>query len=482
MKISMIINDESFEYDVYGLVKAFFPEADVKKETEGENYVKTVTEDEKDALLISVFCDIEGKSAKGEKRVSDNQRKEVKNTLKRLLYTALEEVTEKTLPWGTLTGIRPTKLATALVEKNISDDDIIKRLKEEYFISDKKAHLSLGIAHKENEILKKIDYKNGYSLYVGIPFCPTTCLYCSFSTFPIASWKDKVDLYLDALEKEMAASSGLMQNKKLQSIYIGGGTPTSLNEKQLLRVLEMTEKYFDTSAILEWTLEAGRPDSLNKEKLEIIKASKADRISINPQTMNDETLKLIGRHHTSEDVAEKFELAKKCGIDNINTDIILGLPGEGKDELLYTLEEIKKLAPESLTVHSLAIKRAARLAKDTEKYINRAYDAEEAMQLSGEAAFDMGMAPYYLYRQKNMTGNLENIGFSKEGKEGLYNILIMEEKQTILACGAGSVTKVLNGAKPERIENVKDVNFYIGRIDEMIERKQRKLGISDIDN
>ena len=474
MEISIVLNDDSFEYDVYGLVKAFYPKAGVKRaEKAGDNFVSVIIDGK-----ISVKAQIEGTGKSADCPVctdnisEEDGRKNNKNILKRLLYGALCEITGQKLPWGTLTGIRPTKIPTRLIEEGKTDDEISGYMKETYLCSDEKTRLSIDIAHKEQKLLNTIDYENGYSLYIGIPFCPTTCLYCSFSTFPMAIWADKTDAYLDALEKEMAATGPYLKDATLQTVYIGGGTPTSLNAGQLSRLLEMTEKYFDTSKVKEWTVEAGRPDSLDEEKLRIIKESRANRISINPQTMNDDTLKLIGRCHSAKETKEKFNLARKLGIDNINMDIILGLPGEDEGKVLVTLEEIKKMAPDSLTMHSLALKRAARLNKYKDIYLEEKCDADKAMEMARAAAKEMGMEPYYLYRQKNMTGNLENIGFARAEKEGLYNILIMEEKQNILALGAGSVSKITGRGKKQRIQNVKDVNFYIERIDGMIEKKQ----------
>lgn len=403
-------------------------------------------------------------------------KREAHQWFKRELYLMLQKKTGSSLPWGFLTGVRPSKLAVRLLEKNTQEQAVIDFFVQEHLASEAKAKLALKIAKKELALLRKLDYKEGYSLYVGIPFCPTTCLYCSFTSYPLEKWSHRVDEYLDALIKELRFVSEQMQGRRLDSIYIGGGTPTTLSPEQLDRLLGTIEALFDTQQVKEFTVEAGRPDSITRQKLMAIKAHRVTRISINPQTMNQETLELIGRRHRVEQIVEAFHTARECGFDNINMDMILALPGEGKEQVRHTLEEIAGLRPESLTVHCLAIKRAAALNIWRDKYIE--YDlntSDEIVGLTAEYAARLGMEPYYMYRQKNMAGNFENVGYSLDGRECLYNILIMEEKQTIIAAGAGASTKVVfhEGERIERIENVKNVSDYIERIDEMIDRKRR---------
>jgi len=291
----------------------------------------------------------------------------------------------------------------------------------------------------------------------------------------VSRFGDRVDAYLDSIEKEIDYVAEAFKDKKLNTIYIGGGTPTTLEPDQLERLLSKIENSFNLSFLQEWTVEAGRPDSITREKLKTIKRHPVTRISINPQTMKDETLELIGRRHTVLQVKDAFLLAREEGFDNINMDIIVGLPQETKEDVENTLEEIKKLGPDNLTVHSLAIKRAARLNTQKEEYAGmKSVNSESTMELTQDAAEEMGMKPYYLYRQKNMTGNMENVGYAKPGKEGIYNILIMEEMQTIVALGAGAITKaVYPNGRIERCENVKDIKTYLEKTDEMIERKKR---------
>jgi oxygen-independent coproporphyrinogen-3 oxidase len=364
-----------------------------------------------------------------------------------------------------------------MIESGMKNTQVAEEMREKYLVSPQKASLAITIANREREILKEIDYENGYSLYVGIPFCPSICLYCSFSSYPLKIWQKKVDDYLDALTKEIREVASIMKQKgrKLDTIYIGGGTPTTLEAGQLRRLLSALEESFGFEGLKEFTIEAGRPDSITREKLLAIREYPVTRISVNPQTMNQETLDIIGRRHTVEQTKEAFLTARECGFDNINMDLIVGLPGEDIAMVKNTLEQVIALAPDSLTVHSLAVKRAARLNIFKDQYQEMTFENnQEIMDLTMKTAYEMGMGPYYLYRQKNMKGNFENVGYAKVDKAGIYNILIMEEKQPIIALGAGGSSKLVfdQGKRIERVENVKDVTNYITRIDEMIERKR----------
>ena len=477
-RIEVKVNIPSYEYDIHSLVKAFYPKAEVvvqvkenfdmecplKMDVQFTDGAVNVTTYENGETLHVGFCDLPDTLT----------RKEVKDRFKRLIYTSLSNYSQRELPWGTLTGIRPTKIPMAMLEEGASDEEIRSYMKETYYCSDEKIQLSTEIAKWEQKLLSTLDYQDGYSLYVGIPFCPSTCLYCSFTSYPLGVWKKRVDEYLDALCKELDYIAEELKDKVLNTVYIGGGTPTTLNAEQMDRLLTKIEENFDFSHVQEFTVEAGRPDSVTREKLEAIKKHKVDRISVNPQTMKDETLKIIGRHHTVQQTIEAYKLAREVGFDNINMDLIIGLPGETKADVAHTLEELKALAPDSITVHSLAIKRAARLNLFKDTYEEMGFEnSAEIMDLTYESCMEQGLLPYYLYRQKNMAGNFENVGYAKADKAGIYNILIMEEKQSIVAAGAGASTKmVYPGGRIERIENVKDVGQYIERIDEIIQRKQ----------
>lgn len=470
--IGILLEDNGFEQDIRELLMAFYPgEKFVHQKTEGTEF------DVKGTPGAGVYrLELDGDAV--EFPVPEGDRLETKNRIKRNLYRLLEKRTGRSLPWGTLTGIRPTKIPMTKLEEGWSREKIADFMKETYFAGDDKIALSVEIAERERELLSRISYENGYSLYVGIPFCPTTCLYCSFTSYPIGKWEKRMDEYLGALFRELEYTADRMKGKVLDTVYFGGGTPTSLSAEHLDQVISKVEELFDLSGVQEFTVEAGRPDSITREKLEVLKRHGITRISINPQTMNQKTLDVIGRRHTVDMVKEKFALAREMGFDNINMDLIIGLPGERMEDVAHTLEEVRRLSPDSLTVHSLALKRAARLNLEWDQYADMGMvNTQEMIDLTARFAREMGMEPYYLYRQKNMAGNFENVGYSLPGKACIYNILIMEEMQTIAACGAGTTTKVVfpQENRRERTENVKDVDQYIQRIDEMIERKEKLL-------
>ena len=488
------LNEQQFEYDIHSLVKAFYPAEEVKvfeKETrdfssaEGMPEGQVIFEEEKITFILETKKE-ENKEAETLREDNDKivefvylekgeERASVKCKLKHLLYSVLCTYTKRELPWGNLTGIRPTKIAYGLLEEGKKHEEAVAYLQEVYDCSEEKALLSIDIAERERQILSKLHYEDGYSLYLGIPFCPTTCLYCSFTSYPIGLWKKRVGEYLDAMEKEIDFVSELYKDKILDTVYIGGGTPTTLEPEELRRLLSYVREKFDFSTVCEFTVEAGRADSITREKLLVLKEMGVTRISVNPQTMKEETLKIIGRRHTVEEVKEAFALAREVGFTNINMDLILGLPGETMEDVTNTMEEIKMLNPDSLTVHSLAIKRASKMNQWIEENgIETLRNTEKTTEIADKAARAINMKPYYLYRQKNMAGNLENVGYATEGNYGIYNILIMEEKQTIVAIGAGTISKrVYPDGRIERCDNVKDVEQYMDRIQEMIERKRK---------
>lgn len=488
--IEIKITGEDYEQDIRPLVKAFYPEDTIvisgkekEENTEQPDKVLELTLLPEQFLIQfqtknNTYTENEDFSVR-QTHLYQNEgtpdRRMYRNYLHRSLYAIFTRETGKTLPWGTLTGIRPTKQALERLNQKETEKSIAKYFETEYLCSKEKTELCLAVAQKEQKLLEGIKDKDSYSIYIGIPFCPSICLYCSFSSYPLKQYEAFVEPYLAALFKEIDYAATCFPNKKLVSVYIGGGTPTTLSAAQLQRLLQKIKSTLDFSHLKEWTVEAGRPDSITKEKLLVLKKEGVTRISINPQSMQQKTLDLIGRRHTTEQIKEAFRLARECGHDNINMDLIIGLTGETAQDVKGTLDEIEKLSPDSLTVHTLAVKRAARLNAELERYRElRSKEAVEMMRLCQEYTKSHGYEPYYLYRQKNMAENLENIGYARAGKEGLYNVLIMEEHHTILALGAGASTKFnfAGTSRLERVENVKSVKDYIERIDEMIQRKK----------
>ncbi len=474
-----VLKGHNFEDEVLSLAQMFFPnnvysrKDDISDCLENMTIVSVLEERGSQACL---YIDNK-KVSEFYTEINDKDIKTVKRCIKTSLFYCFKKVYDLKMPWGILTGIRPSKRIFSMWKNGFSDLEIERTLREDYLVSDEKIKLAFDVAYAEKNILEKND-ANSIGIYIGIPFCPTRCLYCSFTSYSLEQYKNKIDLYLKALLKEFQYAQNFADKFNIESIYIGGGTPTSLNEEELEFLLSNVKKYFKRP--IEFTVEAGRPDTITREKLRILKKYNVDRISINPQSMNRKTLEIIGRKHTVEDFIEVFKMAREEGHRNINTDLILGLPEEKREDIFRTFEEIYKLNPESVTVHTLAVKRASRLKETLETYkikMPLAEQMEEFLEISRNFAVEMNMYPYYMYRQKNMVGNFENVGYCKKGKECLYNIKIMEEKQTILALGAGGSTKIVDPVtdKIDRVFNVKSVDDYINRIDEMIERKKEGL-------
>lgn len=383
-------------------------------------------------------------------------------------------------PWGKLTGIRPAKIATKLLDRGMNDEQVIDYFVTECGTEHDKAALALECA-KALIPARKNMYENGVSLYIGIPFCPSRCLYCSFVTNGTKQAAKLMPDYVEALKKEIAYTADIVRRNKnvIETVYIGGGTPTSLSSELLDSMLSCLESEFDLCKVKEFTVEAGRPDTIDAQKLEALKAHGVDRISINPQSMNDETLRVIGRAHSAQDIRDAMALARDLGFDNINMDVIAGLPGESLEMFRYTLEEVEKLEPTDTTVHTMSVKRSSRLNEYLSDYdLTDGATAAKMVDFARGFLADRGKRPYYMYRQKNQLGNLENVGYSKPGYESLYNLYIMEEIQTIISLGCGGVTKTVDRAtdRIERIFNVKEPKDYILRLDEMLHRKDVLTG------
>ncbi len=515
--VKIILPERGFDYELQALVTSFFPGQAVITEIQDKDCKNSSlpTHKDKDSLLATVsitlsqykisasfcarsflisrecFVTGDGDWHKHIDKSTNPYRTYYKNKLKKLVFELISSFPEDMLPenlirripaWGTMTGVRPVKIIMEDILKEKDTDIIRKNLKEVYCLDNEKAEFAIQVALNEARLLKQPGYKDGYSLYIGIPFCPATCLYCSFTSYPFS--KELADAYLKALIKEMEYSSHIFEDKKLSCIYIGGGTPVSLSASQLETLLNALYKYFPADKSIEFTVEAGRPDSITEEKLNVLRNYGVCRVSVNPQTMQQRTLDIIGRKHTTVQAAEAFKMARDAGFNNINMDLITGLPGENIKDFADTLSQIECLGPDSITIHSLVIKRASKLRERIQENgwtsgIERAACMEEMFKMGQQFAKEHGYKPYYMYRQKNSAGcagstGQENTGYAKEGKECLYNILIMEEVQTILAMGAGASTKLYNTdtRQTERFANVKNVNDYIGRIDEMIGRKK----------
>ncbi len=477
--IEITCKKNKYTYNVYHIVKAFFPEEEITQRVD-EKQEPLVTLKMSGGSCFSIVDGMTDPGAGREGSTPEDNEQAKKREATRLVYRYLSDLTGRGLAWGILTGVRPTKLIMQKAEEGMDREAIRDFLKREYFVSEEKAYLGYEIACREKALLSRLDWENGFSLYVGIPFCPSVCSYCSFSSSPIDVWSDRVDSYLEALIHEIRALRRMAPGRRPDTVYIGGGTPTTLEAKQLDRLLKAVTESFDTGHLREFTIEAGRPDSITEEKLRVIRSYPVTRISINPQTMQQRTLDLVGRKHTVEDVAQAFSLARKLGFDNINMDLIAGLPGETAADMQDTLKRVEELHPDSLTVHALAIKRAAKFGQEKRKAQTHR-EITQMLEDAEDSARRMNLLPYYLYRQKNIAGNFENVGYAEVDKAGIYNILIMEEKQTILAAGAGASTKLVlpcriktAGGKETnlvRIENVRNITEYISRIDEMIERK-----------
>ena len=478
--IRLLIEKEIYEYDLYAYASSFFPEKELKpviaEDIAAVNDSIVYREDD-----ASIFLGFYGgeellSDASFEKKKEEEDAEELKFVRRLFIYECFADYTKKKLPWGALTGVRPAKLVTKLLDEDTAPELIPGILNEKYRVSQEKSELALSIARTEKEILMPFKDRNVCSIYIGIPFCPSTCLYCSFTSYPVKAFENRLDAYLEALAKELKALPEFLNGSTPCTVYVGGGTPTALDAGRLSILLDNIRDAVDINGLSEFTVEAGRPDSLDLKKLSVLKEAGVGRISVNPQTFKEETLKLIGRRHSAADVERAFYEAREAGFDNINMDMILGLPGESVYDIQKSFEEVKRYAPDSLTAHALSIKRASRMKKWVAEHgAVSGIDAYAAMEAAYEAAEYLSMKPYYIYRQKTQAGALENTGFAKEGKYGFYNIFTMEESQSIIALGAGTVSKRVykdGSGRIERCDTHKDVDLYIRDIDAMIDRKR----------
>jgi len=470
--MNLYVKNHNFHFELENLTRLFFPNEKITVIRDfSEPQPPYIYTEVSDKITISVNIGSFNKSETAVKKLTDDDNELVSA---QLLYKLLCDFTGLTQPWGILTGVRPVKLLRRLAEES-SEEQAVKKFEKDFFVSNEKIALSRETEHNERKILE-LSKPESFSLYVGIPFCPSRCSYCSFVMASIERAEKLIEPYTKLLCEEIKRTAEIANKLglRLETVYFGGGTPTTLSAEQLDTVLGTVNNSFDMSTCREFTVEAGRPDTIDIAKLFALKENKVDRISINPQTVNDEVLKTIGRKHTAQQFFDAFELARKCGFDNINTDLIAGLPTDTPESFKNSLDSIVRLNAECITVHTLCMKRASRLTTEGVTLdLQQARDAREMLAYTQNILGQNEYIPYYMYRQSRMVGNLENVGWSKKDFESLYNVYVMDETHTILACGSGGVTKLKrnNPDYLERIFNFKYPYEYIDRFDELIQRK-----------
>ena len=470
--MNLYVKNHNFHFELENLTRLFFPNEKITVIRDfSEPQPPYIYTEVSDKITISVNIGSFNKSETAVKKLTDDDNELVSA---QLLYKLLCDFTGLTQPWGILTGVRPVKLLRRLAEES-NEEQAVKKFEKDFFVSNEKIALSRETEHNERKILE-LSKPESFSLYVGIPFCPSRCSYCSFVMASIERAEKLIEPYTKLLCEEIKRTAEIANKLglRLETVYFGGGTPTTLSAEQLDTVLRTVNQSFDMSTCREFTVEAGRPDTIDIAKLFALKENKVDRISINPQTVNDEVLKTIGRKHTAQQFFDAFELARKCGFDNINTDLIAGLPTDTPESFKNSLDSIVRLNAECITVHTLCMKRASRLTTEGVTLdLQQARDAREMLAYTQNILGQNEYIPYYMYRQSRMVGNLENVGWSKKGFESLYNVYVMDETHTILACGSGGVTKLKrnNPDYLERIFNFKYPYEYIDRFDELIQRK-----------
>ncbi len=477
MKFSIINHD--FKYELEKVCRIFMPFQKFEFCDSGDitDGVYTAIENNGAVSLLLVAVNTESARAERKEEIDNNIldfEDKAELILAEMLYSCLVELTGYTPEWGIVTGIRPVRLLSRLIAKG-GEEYAVDYLKNSLYMSDSKIELTKKCLIKEDEIINS-SKKEDFSLYISIPFCPSRCNYCSFVSHSVDQAKKLIPEYLELLCEEIRLTSEISKKLglRLKTAYIGGGTPTSFEADELERVMSAVKDNFDFSGCIEYTVEAGRPDTVTREKLEVIKKYGATRISINPQTMNDEVLEKIGRKHTADDTRKAYLLARKVGFDNINMDLIAGLTGDTVESFKQSVDELVELSPENITVHTLSMKRASNMTKESMFFgLSEGVPVSEMVNYARETFEKAGIYPYYMYRQGKTVGNLENVGFAKHGFEGLYNIFIMDETHTIFACGASAVTKMreYGSNRIERIFNYKYPYEYINGFSELMNRK-----------
>jgi oxygen-independent coproporphyrinogen-3 oxidase len=486
MKLYLI--NHNLEYETINLYTIFFPGEQVEiaqpQEQKSNDFIITRIKRHKTKTSALVYISKQGRVEKAlsffENTIED-YKKQCELAIGKSFFKAASKLCGFEPPWGILTGIRPIKLLREKYKKGYSKAKAFQIFQNEYLVSTNKIKLCMETAEKEEKIIS-LSQPSSFSLYISIPFCPSRCAYCSFVSHDIEKTAKLVPQYVDLLCEEIKETANIAQQLglRLETIYMGGGTPTSLNAHQLKQIFDTVKKFFAFSTLREYTVESGRPDTITSEKLEAILESGAGRISINPQTMDDNILKLIGRNHTAQDIISAFELAKSMGVPSINMDLIAGLPTDTLQGFEKTIKSVLEMQPQAITIHTLAIKRSSTLVYlGNAEYNAQGGSVNEMLTIASETLHNSSYNPYYLYRQKNMVGNLENVGWSIQGHEGLYNVFIMDETHTILSTGAGGVTKLRqpHGTRIDRIFNFKYPYEYISRFEQILDKKKQVLNI-----
>lgn len=482
--MTLIFSGNDFKYELESVVKLFIPATlfdiyyDIRPEYFDGDFCFIRRKKGRDKTYLYTICKVGDKIDKRVYSLSNTEEdyeSVCEITLGRLLFKCLKTLTGKSAKWGILTGIRPVKRVNKMIDEGKSEQEIESELSKVFLCEKEKIDLAYKTALIQKQALENMS-DNSFSLYISIPFCPSRCSYCSFVSQSVENSIKLIPEYVDRLCDEISYTANLLSDKglKLDTVYFGGGTPTSLGANQLEKIMKTIYRNFDLSSLREYTVEAGRADTITRDKLEVIKSMGADRISINPQTLNDSVLKAIDRRHTVKQFLDSFKLAEEIGFNSINTDLIAGLPTDTVDSFKRTIDEIISLNPDNVTVHTLSIKRAAFLNQNSGTVIDN--PAEQMVEYASYRLMESGYNPYYLYRQKNMLENLENIGWAKRGKESLYNIYIMEENQSIIAMGAGASTKIVSkNGQLNRIFNYKFPLEYIKHFDIMLQKKDEAL-------
>lgn len=488
--MTLIFSGNEFKYETEAVCKLFYPverfgfifsDSDIGEPMPEDDFIFVSRIKGNRTTLLTVYAHIGGKAHKEfEKLTNDtpDYENECEFLLGRLTYRVLCVITGKRPEWGILTGVRPVKLVNKLRARGLSREEIASTLRERYLLTDEKINIGYMTASNQDKIISAMP-KNSFSLYVSIPFCPTRCSYCSFVSQTVKSFKKLMPDYVAKLCEEIKYTASLVKqyDLTLDTVYFGGGTPTSIEAEDLDIICRTIAENFDTTHLREYCIEAGRSDTITEEKLRVIKAHGCDRISINPQTMHDHVLETIGRKHTVKQFMDSYALAREVGFNAVNVDLIAGLPADSLEGFKQTVESVIALQPENVTIHALSIKRAADLMQNSDSV--DASCAEDMISYATYRLLESGYEPYYLYRQKNQLGNQENIGWTKPGYAGIYNINIMEEVQTIIAVGAGGSTKLvdLEGGELERFFNPKYPLDYLRLYDTVTKRKEEAAAL-----